>query len=797
MTSLLHFALSLAAWAAAPQPVHVYCIEDFESPTSLDEWVFNCDAVAALDSEHAAHSGHAARILYPKWKEGKGLWPAAIINYGKGGFKLKDWSRYDRLVFDVYNASAERAALKLRLDAAGKRYVRIFYVPPRKPFRCEVPIGDMTIDPRQVTHFDLYMTKPAVDFTIYLDHIRLEARPLTIEAASLTPDPFLSGRVRVSGELSRAGVWEVRVLDAKGRVAASHRQTDRRVEWLWDGQIAGAAAAPGRYSVVLKAFDPVWAKGRCVATRRVGEFRIASESQRSNLVAWIEPTTHKVMLHSRPAPGQPVATEKDLRAASTRVAARVDMCRNEYEGVQVVWLSRRRCKLRFAIRNLRHAQSGETFPMSRCAIYQVGYVKTKDPKTYKVDFVGWWPDPLLPAKEMTAEPGECMPIWISLKSEPDTRPGLYRGRLEVWADGRPAGYLPLEARVFGPALPNTTTVRTTFSTYNHMIARIYGGKLTKKMWRKYQEFIADHRINPDSIYRRSPPPIEDVIYFARRGQLNAFNLMYLPKANKKHPYDAARLKRIAAVLDPYVAKLREAGLADKAYIYGFDEVNRDQYAAMRRAFGFIKKRYPEIPTVTTGRDNTYGLESGLDDVVDIWVPLTARYDLERAEAARARGREVWWYICCGPRHPYANWFVEYSALEPRLLWWMTYQQKVPGFLYYTMSRWPLQKEPIRIDGRNKTNWNPASFRTYNGDGSLFCAGPDGPITTVRFENIRDGIEDYELLTLLAKRLGDGGKAARALCDELIPSLTTFTRDVEKFHEVRLRLLQRLEAAEKK
>ena len=108
-----------------------------------------------------------------------------------------------------------------------------------------------------------------------------------------------------------------------------------------------------------------------------------------------------------------------------------------------------------------------------------------------------------------------------------------------------------------------------------------------------------------------------------------------------------------------------------------------------------------------------------------------------------------------------------------------------------MSRWPLQKEPLRIDGRNKTNWNPASYKTFNGDGSLFCGGPDGPITTIRFVNVRDGIEDHELLQLLAQRLQDDGKESRSLCNELIPTLTTFTRDARKFAEVRQRLLKRL------
>jgi len=778
--------------AQQQKPVHVEVIESFEPDACLRAWSLR-DVKGTLASDHATDGKRSARLVYPQWKEGMQLWPASIVDHGRGQFRVRDWSRFEKLLFDVYNATDQSATLKLRLDdTTGKRWTRAFSIPSKGPFAAEIAISALSIDTTQVVHFDLFMTKPAIDTVYFVDNIRLEAYPLEVEEAQFVPDVFAAGKVAVGCKLSRAGTCQIEIANSAGQVVARHEQLTRTLRWQWDGLTNGGPAGPGRYRTALKVTDTAWSKDTATV-RQLGPFDVLPANERSQAVAWYEPTTQKVMLHDRPAAGRAIVNWTDLAPDRADLpAVRIDLCRNEYEGAQVVWLTReRRMKLRFAIEGLRHAQSNAHFPMERSTIYQVGYVKTQDPKTYKVDFIGWWPDPLLPAQEMFAEPGECLPIWISLKSEPDTQPGPYHGRLRVWADGQAAGSLPLEVHVHAAILPRTTTVRTTFSTYNSMIAKIYGGELTPQMWRKYQEFIADHRINPDSIYRSSPPPLEDVDHFTKRGQLNAFNLMYLRRSDKKHPYDEAHLQRIASVLDPYVAELRKRDLASRAYIYGFDEVGPDQYPAMRRAFSFVKQRYPEIPTVTTGRDHSFGIDSDLDDVVDIWVPLTPRYDLKRAEAARARGKEVWWYICCGPRNPYANWFVEYTALEPRLLWWMTYQHRAPGFLYYTMSRWPLQKEPLRIDGRNKTNWNPASYRTFNGDGSLFCGGPDGPITTIRFENLRDGIEDHELLHQLAQRLRDGGTASRGLCDELIPTLTTFTRDVHRFAEVRQRLLRQL------
>jgi len=786
-----HLLILAATLAAAPEkPVAVKMLESFESEAALSPWLLR-DVKGELVAQHATQGKRAARLVYPKWQEGTNKWPATILDFGKGAFDMNDWSRYDVLKFDVFNDTGREAILKLRLDDAGKkRWTTLFRVPSRQPHTCEVAIARLGIDSKRVVHFDLYMTQPAIDSVYYVDNIRLEARSIQVQAARLMPDVFMQGRIRAHCQLSRPAPCQVQVADAAGRVAAVAEHTDATVSWQWDGRVAGQPAEPGPYTVSLKVQDSVSHK---TIEQKLGEFTVAPVHEQPPIVCWYEPTTRKVMLDAAPERDDTLIRWDDITAKRPDLPPiQVDMARNEFEGAQVVFMTRaKQAKFRFAIEELRHASSGTAFPMARSAVWQVGYIETRDPKMYKVEHVGWWPDPLVPAKEMLAEPGEAMPIWVSLKSEPNTPPGVYGGRLSIWLDDRHAGFLPMSVRVHDVTLPRTTTVRTAFSTYNGMIKQAYGGTLTPEMWRKYQEFIADHRINPDNIYRSSPPPIEDVEYFAKRGQLNAFNLMYIRKSDQKHPYDAAHLARIAKVLDPYVAELRKRKLVHLAYIYGFDEVKPEQFPAMRRAFGFLKKRYPEIPLVTTGYDHSFGIDSELDDVVDIWVPLTSRYDLAKAEAARKRGKEVWWYICIGPRNPYANWFVEYTALEPRLLWWMTFQHRVPGFLYYTMTRWQHQREPLRVDGHNKTNWIAASYKTANGDGSLFCGGPDGPLTTIRFENVRDGIEDCELLTLLAKRVGDGGASGRALCDEVIPTLTTFTRDVHKFARVRLLLLEQL------
>jgi hypothetical protein len=272
------------------------------------------------------------------------------------------------------------------------------------------------------------------------------------------------------------------------------------------------------------------------------------------------------------------------------------------------------------------------------------------------------------------------------------------------------------------------------------------------------------------------------------------------------PYPEDRKKEIMAKLEEFIPKLKAHGLYEKAYLYGFDEVRPDSHNAMKDIFSTIKAKYPDLLTLTTAYDATYGEASGVSDV-DAWTPLTPSYDKERADAVRAKGKQVWWYICIGPKAPYANWLIEYDAIDARSLMGMqTAKYQPDGFLYYALNRWPLSEKPI-TDGPY-TDWPPASFYDNNGDGSIMCAGPDGPLSTIRLENIRDGIEDYEYFWVLRKEIErlksipgpeayqarrQAEKAAR-IGDDVVKSMTQFSKSPEAIYAKRRQVAEAILAA---
>ena len=483
------------------------------------------------------------------------------------------------------------------------------------------------------------------------------------------------------------------------------------------------------------------------------------------------------------------------------------------------------------------SDAGKRIASEQVEVLPVGYVNTKEPP-YSVDYVGWWPDPLLNfLRSFDLDPDVWQPVWLDVRTAPDQPAGRYKGTVTVTADGAPALSAPIEVTVWGFAAPEEYHFPLAVVFWEAMLRSIYSkdsaewdkymsycrgaasaeslgtgeARRLAEIRRKCHDMILAHHLVPDRIYRGYPPRIDDVKRWKAEGA-RGFNILHVSSVRSLKagdPYPAARKKRILDVLADFVPKLQREGLLDMAYIYGFDEVRPNQFAAIKDIFGEIKKRYPSIPLMTTAYDPSYGRDTGLDPYVDIWVPLTPRFaeTSEAVAAARKRGRQVWWYICCGPRHPHANWFVEYTAAEHRLVMgFMPHKFGSQGFLHYSMNFWATNREVKTKDGKTVvrknarytepincgplTNSDGKSWTNYNGDGLIFYPGPEGPVSTIRMKCIRDGLEDYEYLWLLGQAVKEAtagrrrasadwlkrAQAALAVSPSLVRTLTEYSTD---------------------
>jgi len=180
--------------------------------------------------------------------------------------------------------------------------------------------------------------------------------------------------------------------------------------------------------------------------------------------------------------------------------------------------------------------------------------------------------------------------------------------------------------------------------------------------------------------------------------------------------------------------MRPKGLLPLCYTYLFDEPRPEDYPKLNRVMGEVKRAAPGLMNMMTARSFPPELH-----YVDIWCPELFSFDPAKAAAEQKRGRAVWWYVAFSTRHPYPNVWVDYPALDCRVWPWMTWKHDLDGMLYWSVTAWT-RSDPWR---------SAQTFPGANGDGSLLYPGRNGkPVDSIRWECLRDGLEDYEVFCLL-------------------------------------------------
>ena len=252
--------------------------------------------------------------------------------------------------------------------------------------------------------------------------------------------------------------------------------------------------------------------------------------------------------------------------------------------------------------------------------------------------------------------------------------------------------------------------------------------------------------------------------------------------------------------------LRQKGWLDEAYVYWFDEPAPRDYEFVMNGFRKLKNAAPNINRMLTEQ-----VEPALIGGPNIWCPVSPNYKNEPAEQRRQHGEKFWWYVCTGPKAPYCTLFIDHPGTELRVWLWQTWQRKIDGILVWATNYWTSSAaypdpESPQNPYEDPMGWTsgystPKGIKKPwgNGDGRFIyppeiaadahTPGPvfDGPVESIRWEMLRDGIEDYEYLAMLArlfeakrnKLTTSQRKEYAALLDvpeTITKDMTTFTKD---------------------
>ncbi|HET6427306.1 MAG TPA: DNRLRE domain-containing protein [Phycisphaerae bacterium] len=375
------------------------------------------------------------------------------------------------------------------------------------------------------------------------------------------------------------------------------------------------------------------------------------------------------------------------------------------------------------------------------------------------------PDPLSNGRPIDLTRHVATPFWVTVRTRPGTKAGLYSGAVTVRAANAPARRLKLEVKVWDYTIPERWNFQTMgqsnwgyfWQAYNPVIQEIQrtqgreaAQKKREELRRGHIDFLMDRRFMPIEQYTQNlSPSLADIPYCIERGG----NTIYVNGSYRQSDQALQTLRQRCDALIELDRKLRAEGklnhpetLMDMALVYIGDETNK--WDEMRNNSNAIRRKCPELMIMIGGSFP----RAELDGVIDIYDPQiggsSKTFSLTeemtgKIAASQAKGERFFWYDAAGPMLPYPNVQCEEPLIASRAVFWMTWKYGVTGFEYYCYGIWS-----HNLPGKDGKRWpekplTPWGWGDTNGDGLLFYPGPDGAFSSVRFENIRDGIEDWE------------------------------------------------------
>lgn len=446
-------------------------------------------------------------------------------------------------------------------------------------------------------------------------------------------------------------------------------------------------------------------------------------------------------------------------------------------------------------------------------VHVVGYVPIDYPTSYyRSDAPAWhrlipnerpqcdgwpglWPDPLLPSDRFDLAPNATQAVWLTFNVPKDAAAGDYMGKVRLEAGGRVLAEQDYSVHVWDFKLPDENHVAAIYDVRYGRGGSQFWGKPLDEMYPELARFLAERRLSPDSI--KPEPNIRYVdgrveadfteydkaaeFYFNELGlpysytpwTFYLFGWAHPPKTffgerpyDGDPPYEGVDRSRLRpeykrayqACLKVFWEHVKEKGWADRIVLYISDEPH-DWHAhigvQMKALCEMIHEVDPEIPIYSS----TWKHVPDWDGSLDVWgISHYGLVSVDKIAELQKAGDRIWFttdgQMCtdtpyCAVERLLPHYCFKYGA-QAYEFWgasWLTYDPYRYGWHSYIR----------QSDQPGKFYW----IRYPNGDGFLIypgaLVGHDEPVSTIRLENAREGVEDYEYLYRL-KRLVQAAKA---------------------------------------
>jgi hypothetical protein len=194
-------------------------------------------------------------------------------------------------------------------------------------------------------------------------------------------------------------------------------------------------------------------------------------------------------------------------------------------------------------------------------------------------------------------------------------------------------------------------------------------------------------------------------------------------------------KFLPQFLPVLVNHLREKGWLDRTVFHIADEPSNHNVMAWRKASEFVHRHAPALRRMDA-IETTH-----CSGALEVWVPkldhLATWYDAYKS--AQDRGAELWFYtVGIFQKGSLPNKTVDVPLIDSRVLHWLNYRYGLKGYLHWGYNRWT--DDPFNAPGRHR------------GDGWQVYPKKGGLIDSLRWEQMRNGIQDYEYLWMLEDKI---------------------------------------------
>jgi hypothetical protein len=398
----------------------------------------------------------------------------------------------------------------------------------------------------------------------------------------------------------------------------------------------------------------------------------------------------------------------------------------------------------------------------------------RTPEKYKSSLVE---DPIDIVDKLSVAPNTVQPIWLSVKVPDGIPAGLYTGFITVNANSQHK--LKITVDVSNHLLPPPSEWKYDLDLWQNPdpVAKVHDVKLWSdehySLMKPYYKmlaaagqksitaFIIDQPWGPVHVYYRDPAMIKwekkkdgkwsyDYSVFDRYvtfmmscGIDKRINCYSMVTWNLSFIYfDESRGDTVSVKARPgsdeyndlwepmirdFTKHLKSKGWFDKTTI-AMDERDME---SMKAVIALLKRIDPGWKTALAGN---YHPEIAME-IYDYCVIIHAKFDPDVLNARKTAGKPSTYYTACGESHP--NGFTFSPPAENTWISWYAAAQGFTGYLRWAYNNW------------TKATLQDTRYRTWPG-GDCYQIYP-GPRSSVRFEKLIEGIQDFEKIRILKEQ----------------------------------------------